>query len=244
MKATLAVIAVALALFGWYVHTATQPTLEVITLQGEVNDDMAKAVKAQVEHINEDSGVKAVLLVVTSPGGGVLPTAGIYRALGTLKVPVVAYCEYLCASGGYYAVSAPTVKYLGIDSDVTVVGSIGVIRQVVRKPPCEHCLYEIYKSGALKQAGAPDHAPTTAEKANLQEDIDYLASVFYGAVNKARGAHIRAGDWPAIKTAKVFFGQQAISIGLVDKIMTREEAIEIAEKLAGVGHLVVHDPAA
>ncbi len=205
--------------------------VEVISLKGEVDDGMAAAVKAQVEKINEAPKIKAVLLDVDSPGGTVSASQAIYAELAKLKVPVVGYCARLCASGGEYALMSPSVKYIAVSGDA-VSGSIGVILHLTRY----HRLLdwakidvETYKSGELKDDGNPTRGPSAEERKRLQAEVDKFAQKFYSIVLKARPK----ADMAAIKPAGVFFGEEAVQVGLADAVMTRDEAVAKAKLLSG-----------
>lgn len=207
--------------------------LEVMVLDGVVNDGMAEQVTKQVQEINENKRVKAVLLVVDSPGGGVLSSAVIYEELSKLTVPVVGWCNNLCASGGMYVLMSPSVKYIGVRTE-TISGSIGVVMHITRY----HRLMdwaridnETYKSGTAKDSGNPNRPVTDEERADLQGTIDGLAQTFYGLVEKSRGDKIK--DWPKIKRAGIFFGAEGVKVGLVDQVMTKQEAEQKAKDLSG-----------
>jgi protease-4 len=194
-----------------------------------------------VADVNDNAHVKAVLLVVNSPGGDAFNSTVVYDELSKINVPVVGWCDQACASGAVYALSATSVKYIGLHTVSTIIGSVGTIAKYKRVPwdkcPPESCRVEIYKGGPLKQAGAPDHVPADVEMASLQAEVDYLSNVFYAAVDKGRGAHISPAAWARIKLAGSFFGWDGVEVGLADTVMDRAAAVAKAEQLAGVGHL-------
>lgn len=215
--------------------------LETIELSGEIGDNMADMVTARVAELNENARVKAVLLVVDSPGGGVLPSARIYEELSKLKVPVVGFCQDICASGGMYVLMAPTVKYVGVRT-ATISGSIGVIMHVTRYNRLLEWAKidsETYKSGIAKDSGSPTHAVTPEEVKELQGTIDDLAGRFYALVEKSRGSKIK--DFADIKTARIFFGDEGVKAGLVDAVMSKEAAIAYAKKLSGSSSIFTRD---
>lgn len=208
--------------------------IEVIEIGGEIYAGAATALKAQVEKINENPKIKAVVLVVNSPGGGATASAVMYQELGKIKVPVVGLCEYICASGGVYALMAPSVKYIGV-SDETIGGSVGVVMHMSRY----HRLLdwakidsETYRSGHLKDAGNPTRPGNDTEKAYLQGIVDELAVKFYHVVGKAR-PKLKPEQWAQIKTAKIFIGPHIVAVGLADAVMTRDQAIRKAKELSG-----------
>lgn len=228
----------AVALFVLSGVALAQPSrpdvLEVISLIGVIDEGMAVSVAQRVEEITENPRAKAVLLVVDSPGGGVLASAAIYDELAKLKVPVVGWCDNLCASGGMYALMAPSVKYIGVRTDVTISGSIGVIAQIVRVNRLLDWAkidMETYKSGSRKDEGNPTRPAEDVERKHLQAMIDGLAGKFYRVVEKGRGAKIK--DLNDVKSARIYFGEEGVTAGLVDQVMSRDAAAAKAKQLSG-----------
>jgi protease-4 len=206
--------------------------LEIIEVSGEIGQGTAAAVKAQVSKINEQPRIKAVVLVMDSPGGGALASGALYEAIGELKAPVVAWCSYMCASGGLYAVMAPSVKYILVRPD-SISGSVGVVAQIARYNRLLEWAridIETHKSGSLKDAGNPTRAAVEDDRKYLQSIIDELAVKFYAVVAKAR-PNIK--DWAQVKSARVFIGDSAVKIGLADAVGSREDAIKKAKDLSG-----------
>jgi protease IV len=205
--------------------------LEVVEIAGEIHMGTATFIKEQVAQINQNKKIKAVLLVVDSPGGSVLPTSAIYDELAKLKVPVVAWCPYICASGGAYVMMAPSVKYIGIRSDA-MTGSVGVIMQITNyKRLLEWAKVDVdtYKSGILKDSGNSSRTQSDEDRKYLQSIIDTLAGKFYDVVGKAR----KITNWEQVKSARIFIGQEAVQVGLVDGILSRDQAIAKAKSLSG-----------
>jgi protease-4 len=214
--------------------------LEVVELTGEIHDGTASSLQSNVETINDNAKVKAVLLVVKSPGGGVLATAEVYRALSKLKVPVVGWCSGMCASGGLYALMAPSVKFIAVSSDA-ISGSVGVVMQSTRFNRLLDYLKidsEIFQSGELKAAGNSTRNMTKAEREYLQGMVTEFADGFFAVVAKARP---NITDWSQIKSARVFIGRQAVEIGLVDAVMTRDEVIKKAKALSESDKIYTRD---
>jgi signal peptide peptidase SppA len=189
--------------------------IEVIEI-GEINEFAAKSVTEQVEKINETPKIKGVLLIVNSPGGGASASAVIYRELGKIKVPVVGYCEYMCASGGVYALMSPSVKFIGVRDD-SIGGSVGVIMQLTRFNRLLDWAKidnETFKSGVLKDSGSPTRAMTDSDRLYLQGIVDSLALKFYGVVQKAR---------PKVDLAEVRQAKKVKDISGAKNAYTRDE---------------------
>ena len=235
MKTLLLVLVLLLVASSAFGQVPTKPDLlEVIELKTIIGEGAAATIASQVERINETPKVKAVLLVVDTPGGGASASAVVYQELAKLKVPVVGYCEYLCASGGMYALMAPSVKYIAVRDD-TIAGSVGVIMQAVRYNRLLEWAKidsETYKSGSLKDAGNPTRSAQDEERKYLQNIIDQLASKFYGVVAQARKDKITAHR-KEIESARIFIGADTVRVGLADAVMTRAEAEKKAKELSG-----------
>lgn len=209
--------------------------LEVLTINGEIHAGTAESIAAEVEKINDNAKVKAVLLVLDTPGGSVTASSALYEDLARLKVPVVVWCQSMCASGGVFLSMAPSVKYIAVRSE-TIGGSVGVVMQMMKF----HRLLDFikvdpktYRSGLLKDAGNPTRAMEEAEDKYLQGIVDSLAGKFYGLVDKARGKKIGAEAWAEIKTARIFIGPDVVRVGLADGVMTKAEVTSKAKELSG-----------
>lgn len=221
-----------------YAEPVTQPSfnskpdiLATVQVNGEISDDLAKTLKSKVDKINENTRVKAVLIVLNTPGGGVTASAQIRELLSTIKVPVVAWCDTECASGGMYILQSKAIKYIAV-SDYTVAGSIGVYLEVTRYNRLLDWAKvdtQIYKSAPLKGAGDPTQPTDAAQDAYFQSIVGRLASQFYDLVITNR--HIT--DLSAMKSAKVFIGEDAVKLGLADAVMTKEQAEKKAKELSG-----------
>ena len=234
MKTLLAVAFLLVAGNAFAQAPAKPDIIEILELNGEITSGAANLVAMQVEKINDNPKIRAVVLVVNSPGGGASSSAVLYQEVSKIKVPVVAFCEYMCASGGAYAVMSPAVKYIGVRDD-TIGGSIGVVAQMTRFNRLLDWAKidnETFKSGSLKDTGNPTRDMTDADRKYFQSIIDELAAKFYHVVGKAR-PKITPEQWVEIKSAKIFIGPHIVSMGLADAVMTREQAVIKAKELSG-----------
>lgn len=208
--------------------------VEVLYLNGEIGAADASKIEDKVKGINDNDRVKAVVYIVDSPGGGVSASAAIYEELAKLKVPVVGWCNSICASGGIYVLMAPSVKYIGVRQE-SISGSVGVIMQSMNfSGLLEWAKIEstTYKSGELKDSGNEFRKQTKADREYLQGIIDELAERFYSIVKKGR-PNITDRQLDRIKTARIFIGSQAVDAGLVDAVMSKDDAIQKAKELSG-----------
>lgn len=220
--------------FSVPVLAAERPDIvEIVDVSGEINAFTVSLIGKQIEGINDNKNVKGVLLSVNTPGGGAVASAALYEEIAKLRVPVVGWCSYVCASGGMYALMSPSVKYIGARTG-TVAGSIGVLLQITRYGRLLEWAKidsETYASGLLKASGDPAKTPSEAEKKYLIGIVEQLAERFYSIVDKARGAKIK--NWGEVKTGRVFIGDAAVTVGLIDEIMERDAAIKKVKELSG-----------
>ncbi len=183
----------------------------------------------------EDSSVKAIVLRIDSPGGGVVPSQEIYNAVKYARKEgkkVVVSMGSVAASGGYY-VAAAADKIVA--NPGTLTGSIGVKMEFAN---LEKLLEKIgvqgmvVKSGEYKDVGSPFRAMTDTEKKLLQEVIDDVHAQFIKAV--AEGRNLPEADVRAIADGRIFTGQQALSLKLVDQMGDLNDSIQLAGSMAGI----------
>jgi protease-4 len=218
---------------------------------GEGGFVSAEVIKAELRRALEDDDVKAVILKVDSPGGEVLASDEIYRAIAQFQKrkngkPVVASMGDLAASGGYY-VSSPC-RWI-VAHELTITGSIGVImhgwnyRGLMDKVGVRP---EVYKSGQFKDMLSGEREPdqiTPQEREMVQALIDETFGRFKTVVaegrNWARQKNGSAGaalspDWANYADGRVLSGTEAYKLGFVDQLGTFEDAVEHAKKIAGI----------
>lgn len=205
--------------------------IEVMDLSGEINQFTVSQIRQAVEKANDIAKVKAVVLTVDSPGGGATASANLREELSKIKVPVVAYCPSLCASGAIMAMTAPTVKFIAV-GDEAIVGSVGVRAQLTRFNRLLDWAKvdnDTFVSGPLKDVGNPTRAITDLDRKTIQGLVDSLAAKFHEQVHQARPK----ADMALIKQAGIFVGAEAVKVGLADAVMTREQAVAKAKELSG-----------
>lgn len=182
----------------------------------------------------EDSSIKAIVLRIDSPGGSVAPSQEIHDAVkktGEVK-PVVVSMGSVAASGGYYiAVAGQRI----VANPGTMTGSIGVIMEFANY---EELLKKIgwqnvvVKSGRFKDIGSPNRSMTDADRQLLQTMIDDVQSQFVNAVSVGRNLSIEKVK--AVADGRIMTGQQALAVGLVDKLGGLDTAIDLAAEMAGI----------
>jgi protease IV len=187
-----------------------------------------KVVVPQLKKFADDDSIKAIVLHVNSPGGGVAASEEIYREVKRIrddkKKRIVASIETVGASGAYYVASATNKIYADKGS---IVGSIGVIAEWVNYGDLMRWakLNPItMKAGEFKDTGSPTREMTPAERAYMQALIDNMHTQFIQAV--AAGRHAKEEDIRAIADGKVWTGEQALSMKMVDQIADFEGAVK------------------
>ena len=188
----------------------------------------------QLKKFAKDGSVKAIVLRINSPGGGVGPSQEIYAEVRKLKdkKPVVASMGAVAASGGYYIACGSRKIYA---NPGTITGSIGVIMQFVNvKDLIEKIGVKgfVVKSGALKDAGSPLRDMTPEERLYLQSVIDNVHGQFVHAVAEGRRLDVEAVR--QIADGRVFTGEQAKALGLVDVLGGQEDAVAEAGRMAKI----------
>lgn len=190
----------------------------------------------QLKKFADDDSVKAIILHVNSPGGGVAASEEIYREVKRIrdekKKRIVASIETVGASGAYYVSSATNKIYADKGS---VVGSIGVIAEWVNYGDLlqwAKLKSVILKTGEFKDTGTPTRDLTPAEKAYLQGLIDNMFHQFIQAV--ADGRAMKFDDVKAIADGRVWTGEQAMSLRLVDQLADFQSAVEDTAKSVNI----------
>jgi len=196
----------------------------------------------QLRQASEDPDVKAIVLSVNSPGGGVTASDEIHHEVVKAKQAgkkIVVHMGDLCASGGYY-ISAPAHRIVA--SPTTITGSIGVIMNHMEY----HKLLEeklgvsekAIKSGPHKDILSPARPMTVEEQAILQGMIDAMYKRFVDLVEDGRkGRQNFPADRKAIEKiadGRIYTGDEAVTLGLADAVGYMEDAYNEAAQAAGL----------
>lgn len=204
----------------------------VIPLSGLISE--SGPVIEQLKRFGKDDSVKAIVLRIDSPGGGVGPSQEIYEEVKKVraKKPVLASMGALAASGGYYIACAAQRVYA---NPGTMTGSIGVImpfmnvKDLVEKIGVKGMTV---KSGTFKDIGSPLRDMTPLERELLQGVVDNVHLQFVNAV--ADGRNLDRQDVLQIADGRIFTGEQAKELGLIDVLGNLEDAISDAGKLGKI----------
>ncbi|AJE03633.1 signal peptide peptidase SppA [Geobacter pickeringii] len=188
----------------------------------------------QIHELKKRSNVKAVVFRIDSPGGVVGPSQEIYEEMKKLAAAkkVVVSMGSIAASGGYYIAVPASVIYANSGS---ITGSIGVLMKMSN---IEGLLGKVglkaftIKSGRFKDVGSPLREMTPQDRAILQGVIDNLHGQFVKAV--ADGRKLPVEKVRALADGRVYTGEQALSLHLVDRLGTLQDAVMEAGRLAGI----------
>ncbi|MEM6446073.1 MAG: signal peptide peptidase SppA [Cyanobacteria bacterium J06642_2] len=183
----------------------------------------------------EDMKFPALVLRIDSPGGTVGDSQEIYEALKQLQekgVKILASFGNIAASGGVYiAMGAQHI----VSNPGTITGSVGVIlrgNNVERLLEKVGVSFKVIKSGPYKDILAFDRELTPAEQQILQELIDTTYNQFVQAIAKARDLSVSAVR--AFADGRIFSGEQALTLGVVDRLGTEEDARSWAAQLTNL----------
>lgn len=204
-----------------------------IEVAGAIAGDTRKRVLEALKTV-EERKFPALLLRIDSPGGTVGDSQEIYSALKRLgeKVKIVASFGNISASGGVYI--GMGAEYI-VANPGTITGSIGVI---IRGNNLERLLekvgvsFQVIKSGPYKDILAFDRKLTPPEQQILQDLIDSSYQQFVETVATARKLTVEKVK--SFADGRVFTGQQALELGLVDRLGTEEDARRWTAELAGL----------
>jgi len=206
--------------------------IAVVDIKGVITS--SRNIIDQIDAYSEDDNVKAIILRINSPGGSVGPSQEIYREVlkAREKKKVIASIGSVGASGGYYVACASD---LIVVNPGTITGSIGVVMEFSN---VEELLKKIglrsyvIKSGRHKDIGSPLREMTPEDKSILQGVIDSVHSQFIRAV--AEGRNMEERKVRQIADGRIFSGEQARELGLVDRLGSLQDAIEIAAEMVGI----------
>jgi protease-4 len=206
----------------------------IIDVKGVIQN--SEDIVRQLDKYQDDSSVKALVLRIDSPGGGVAASQEIYDKILKFKESgktVIVSMGSMAASGGYYiACAADTI----LANPGTLTGSIGVVlsfntfEELMNKIGIE---LEVFKAGKLKDVGNYSREVTPEERKMLQAAIDDTYEQFVNVVSQSRS--METDEVREIADGSIFTGHQAIELGLIDAYGTLDDAISLAGELSDLG---------
>lgn len=213
---------------------STEDRIALIRVEGVILDSQTTV--GELKQFSENPLVKAIVLRIDSPGGGVVPSQEIHDAVKRVRAKnnktVIASMGSVAASGGYY-IAAATDRIVA--NPGTLTGSIGVIMETAN---IEGLLQKIgvegvvIKSGKYKDVGSPLRKMTDEEQVLLQMVMDDVHGQFIEAV--AEGRALELTEAQALADGRIFTGRQAKDAKLVDELGDLEDAIQLAADVAGI----------
>ena len=204
----------------------------ILEVEGAITD--SRLLVEQIVDFRDRNNIKAVVVRIDSPGGGVGPSQEIYAELKQLakEKPLVVSMGAVAASGGYYLAVAGEHIFA---NPGTITGSIGVImsfpnyQELMGKVGIQT---EVVKSGRFKDTGSATREFTTADRKLLQEMIDDVHLQFVEAISVGRKISIERLQ-PYVD-GRIFTGRKAKELGFIDEIGTFHDAVKYAAKAAGI----------
>jgi protease-4 len=223
---------VVLTFFGPSPNLSFGQKIGVIPIEGPIMG--SQNIVSQMVRFRKNNAIKAIILRIDSPGGGVGPSQEIYREVQRTRKTkrVIVSMGSLAASGGYY-VAAGADKIVA--SPGTITGSIGVIMQFVQLKELLEKIgisMEVLKSGEFKDIGSPHREMSDEEKELIQELITDIQDQFVEAV--AEGRNLPVETVREIADGRVFSGAMAKELGLVDVLGNFQDAVDLAKKETGI----------
>ncbi|MDR4496379.1 MAG: signal peptide peptidase SppA [Candidatus Scalindua sp.] len=217
------------------------PIKGVITAQSTKNllvetPSIVENVKKQLDQAGEDDAVKAVILDVDSPGGGITASDIIYKEILSFKETtgkkVIVIMRDVAASGAYY-ISAAADRIVAHPTSVT--GSIGVIMPLVNVAVLAEkfgITISPIKSGDMKDIGSPFKEMSDEERKVLHDIVDEMYTRFLQII--ADGRNMKIEDVRKLADGRIFTGSQAVGNGLVDQLGYIEDSIAVAKEMSGL----------
>ena len=206
----------------------------IVRVEGPILDSYQTV--EELKTFADDPLVKAIVIRIDSPGGGVAPSQEIYNAVKRVRrennKTVVASMGTVAASGGYY-IAVATDRILA--NPGTLTGSIGVIMQTAN---VQELLEKIgvksvvVKTGKFKDLGSPFRPMVEEERQLLESVMNDTLSQFIEAV--AEGRSMDTAEVEQLADGRVFTGRQARSVLLIDEIGDLQDAIKLAGELGGI----------
>ena len=208
--------------------------IQVVNIDGALTD--SRFLLDQMKRYEDSESVRAILLNINSPGGGVATSQELHAEVKRLREEkgkvVVAYLSSVGASGAYYIACAADQI---LASPGTIVGSIGVIAEWLNYGELlewARVSNIIFKSGEFKDTGTPTRDLTDSEREYFQGLIDDMYNQFVDAV--ASGRNLDVEDVREFADGRVFTGRQAKVMNMIDETGNFQDAIDLTARLAGI----------
>jgi len=204
------------------------PKIGIIRLEGDIYDEMADYVVEQLNYAENDPSIRAVVLKINSPGGGVTASENLYYSILSFREhkPLIVSIDTLAASGGYYAASAGDVIYAKPSSSV---GNIGVVSLL---PAPSFVDEELITTGPFKLFGS--------SRAGYVRELEILKQGFLEAVLAQRVDYLKI-DKEQLARGEIYIGVLALDLGLIDVLGTLNDAVERAARMVKIANYQILD---
>lgn len=204
----------------------------IIPIEGIIGD--SEELVEQINAYADDRRIRAVVLRINSPGGGVVPSQEIYQAVRELKKKkkVVASMGSVAASGGYLiAVAADRILAApgSITGSISTVMHYANVEELMKKVGVRS---SVVKSGKFKDIGSPAREMTAEEKTLIQAIVDDIYDQFVRTI--AENRKLPLNKIFELADGRIFSGRQARDLGLVDDLGGLQDAVLLAGKLSGL----------
>jgi len=227
------------------------PQIKIVSVRGMISSGTGKRfmrsssleVSNLINEMDKDKKVAAIVVEINSPGGSPYPCLEISETILSVKKPVVAWVREYAASGGYWIAAA--CDYI-VASELSHVGSIGVISL---RPDFSSLMgmlgieFDAVSTGPRKLAGMPIVPLTEEEKDDdrneRQGTIDVVQKKFTSFISQRRRLGVDATN--AVSNGQLYLGVEALSLGLIDRIGMKEEAVSEAAGRAKVSNYHVSE---
>ena len=226
-----------------FLRNSFSPCIGIIKVEGPIaySSGSFLSPSASVDNLislfdraDKDPKVKAILMVVNSPGGSAAASKELFDRVASERKPVVAYFEDVAASGGYY-ISSPAVFI--VSNPNTITGSIGARATLINY----HSLFEklgikeeTIKSGKMKDIGSGYRNMTPEERKIFENLVNETFLNFENDVKKARGSKLNLSLFSQITDARILTASQAKKIGLIDAVGNESSAFKKAREMGKI----------
>jgi protease-4 len=230
---TFFVLIYALGMFkGGRISFSRHEKVGIVLIEGVISD--SSGIVDQIDDFSSDDGVRAVVLRIDSPGGGVAASQEIYQAVHQLrkKKTVVTSMGSVAASGGYLIATASERI---VANPGTITGSISAvmhfadIQELMKKVGVRS---SVVKSGKFKDIGSPVRDMTAEERQLIQGIVDDIYDQFVRTISENR--KIPLDNIIKIADGRIFSGRQALQLKLLDELGGLQDAVLIAGRLSGI----------
>jgi protease-4 len=209
-----------------------QAKVGVVRIEGVIADSRESI--EQIDELADDDGIKAVVVRIDSPGGGVAASQEIYRAVRQLQIKkkVIVSMGSVAASGGYLIATAADRI---VANPGTITGSISAVmhfadvQELMKKVGVRS---SVIKSGKFKDIGSPVREMTAEEKQLIQGIVDDIYDQFVRTISEDRKIPLEIIK--SLADGRIFSGRQALQLKLVDELGGLQDAVLLAGRLAGI----------